>query len=154
MDTFFPTSTPDVLEELRAQNEILNAERSGFETEITNLTAQVDRMIADRTHWQNKHTELVVKIENVRGYIMDDLSVNGEMDENLKEIADLLDITLTKTISGTATLEISWRAEVPLDFDGDDFELSFDVDCQSYEADNFEWDTVDESVVCEDEEYS
>lgn len=152
MDTFFPTSIKQIGEEMNASP--TPAAWAEMQAQITNLTAQVERLTADRSHWQNKYNELQQNIDNVRGYIMDDLSVNGEMDENLKEIADLLDITLTKTISGTATLEISWRAEVPLDFDGDDFQLSFDVDCDSYEADNFEWDSVDESIVCEDEEYS
>lgn len=93
------------------------------------------------------------KIKNVEGVIRDYYSENGEVSEELTQIAELLEITITKRISGTATFEISWSASVPLDFDADDFEISFDVDCESYEADDFEWHEESTEVNGEDDDY-
>lgn len=136
METFFPTSTATEKEQ-----------------EILNLTAQVDRLTADRDHWMRKSQGYATQIENVKGYISDIFSMNGSVDEDIKAIAELLDITLTKTISGSATLEISWEAEVPIDFDSEDFEIGFDVECDTYEAENFEWDVVRQDIICEDENF-
>lgn len=133
MDTFFPTSS---VEEITPPTPAAWAE---MQTQITNLNAQVDRLIADRTHWQNKYNELQQKIANVKGYFFDLYSMNGRVEEEIKEIAELLDITLTKEIQGTAVCEISWTASVPLDFDADDFEISFDVNCETYEAEDFSY---------------
>jgi hypothetical protein len=94
------------------------------------------------TNWEyasSKQRELIQKIANVKGHIFDMYSMNGEVDDDIKEIARLLDITLMKEIAGTATFEISWTAQVPLDFDADDFEITFDVNCETYEAEEFDW---------------
>ena len=146
METFFPTSTPAMQEEIASYNEAWAS--------INNLKQSLATAENMREHWERKAQGLSTQIANVKGYIFDMLSMNGSIDEDIKAIAELLDITLTKTISGTATLEISWRAEVPLDFDGEDFELAFDVMCETYDADNFDWDSVHESIVCEDEDYA
>jgi DNA gyrase/topoisomerase IV subunit A len=118
--------------------------------EIANLKDQQDRAINMRDHWERKHNELQQKIANVKGYFFDLYSMNGSIDDEMKEIADLLDITLTKEIQGTATFEISWTASVPLDFDADDFEISFDVNCDTYEAEDFDWNEDNCDVSGED----
>ena len=138
-DTFFPTSTPAMAEETL---------RESFDrqtAEITNLKDQVERATNMREHWERKHNELQQKIANVKGHIFDMYSMNGEIDDDTKMIAELLDITLMKEIQGTATCEISWTAMVPLNFDADDFEISFSVDCDTYEAEDFDYneDSVD-----------
>jgi hypothetical protein len=77
--------------------------------------------------------------------------MNGDLDEDIKAIADLLDISLTKSVTGTATFSISFTAQVPLDFDSDDFQISFSAECDSYEAEDFEWTEEDTDIECEDE---
>ena len=125
METFFPTSAPASIDEMQA--------------EITNLKQSLATAENMRGHWERRHNELQQKIANVKGHIFDMYSMNGEIDEDTKAIADLLDITLLKEIQGTATYEISWTAQVPLGFDADDFEISFDVNCETYEAEEFDW---------------
>ena len=115
--------------------------------EITNLKQSLATAENMRTHWMNKHTELQQKIANVKGYFFDIYSECGEIADELKEIARLLDITLMKEIAGAALCEISWTAQVPLDFDADDFEISFDVNCETYEAEDFDY-TEDNTAVC------
>ena len=110
-----------------------------LESQVTNLKETVDRLQRNWDYANNANSELRQKIANVKGYLFDVYSETGNIEEELKEIADLLDITLTKEIAGTATFEISWTAQVPLDFDADDFEISFDVNCETYDAEEFDW---------------
>ena len=118
--------------------------------EITNLQQSLATAENMRTHWMNKHTELQQKIANVKGHIFDMYSMNGEIDEDTKMIADLLDITLLKEIQGTALCEISWTALVPLNFDACDMEISFSVECDTYEAEDFDYNEDNTEVSGED----
>ena len=110
-----------------------------LESQVINLKDQVERASNMHNYWMNKHNELQQKIANVKGYFFDLYSENGHIEDEIRYIAELLDITLTKEIQGTATYAISWTASVPLDFDADDFEISFDVNCETYEAEDFDW---------------
>ena len=141
---FFPTSAPAMAEETR--QEIIDRQAA----EITNLKDQVERATNMREHWERRHNELQQKIANVKGHIFDIYSMNGDIDDEIKEIAELLDITLLKEIQGTALCEISWTALVPLNFDADDMEISFSVDCQSYEAEDFDYNEDNCEVSGED----
>ena len=110
-----------------------------LESKVITLESNLTSMTSNWEYQRNAATELRQKIANVKGYFFDLYSMNGNIEEEIKEIAELLDITLTKEIQGTATYEISWTASVPLDFDADDFEISFDVNCDTYEAEEFDW---------------
>jgi hypothetical protein len=90
----------------------------------------------------NRLAALRTKIENERGHIMDVYSINGEIDEDMEEVARLLDISLTKRISGRMTIEIDFSADVPLVFDPSDIELSYEICCDTYEADNFDFNEI------------
>lgn len=103
-----------------------------LEAEVQRLTNNWNFVISDRNEYRQK-------IDNVKGYIMDMVSAGDTITSEIKDIADLLDIELMKEISGTALYEISWSAKVPLDFDADSMEISFTVDCESYEAEDFDW---------------
>ena len=139
-ETFFPTSTPDIYASADSMAEETLRESFDRQTaEITNLKQSLATAENMRTNWMNKHTELQQKIANVKGHIFDMYSMNGEIDEDTKAIADLLDITLLKEIQGTATCEITWTALVPLNFDAEDLEISFDVSCNTYEAEDFDY---------------
>ena len=138
-------STPSTLAE-----ETLRESFDRQTAEIANLKDQVERTSNMRDHWMNKHNELQQKIANVKGYFFDLYSENGHIEDEIKYIAELLDITLMKEIAGTALHEISWTAQVPLDFDADDFEISFDVNCETYEAEDFDYNEEHTSVHGED----
>lgn len=132
MDAFTMT-TPAMAEETK--DEIIARQTS----EITNLKETADRLQRNWDYANNANAELRQKIANVKGYFFDLYSENGHIEDEIRYIAELLDITLTKEIQGTASFEISWTASVPLDFDADDFEISFDVNCETYEAEDFDW---------------
>ena len=118
--------------------------------EIDNLNERLDNVQVAKEFSDRHRDELRQKIENVKGYIADIYSEDGEIDERVKDIARLLDIELTKRISGDATFTISWSAQVQIDFDADDFELSFDVDCDTYEAEDFDWQEENTEVNAEE----
>lgn len=157
-ETFFPTSIKEIgeemnsstladserLEELIAQNERLQAERSGFEAEIARLNERYSSALSEINDYR-------LKIANASGVIMDYYSENGELTDELKQIGEMLGTEMTKNISGTALFEISWSAQVPLDFDPDDFEISFSAECESYEADDFDWQEENSEVNAEDD---
>lgn len=143
-ETFFPTSTPAMAEETLRESFDRQA------VEIVNLKQQVATLENLREHWQRQYNEAQQKIANVKGHIFDMYSMNGSVDEDIKEIAELLGITLMKEIQGTATCEITWTAQVPLDFDADDFEISFDVNCETYEAEDFDYNEDNTEVCGED----
>ena len=136
METFFPTSAPASIDEMQA--------------EITNLKQSLATAENMREHWERKHNELQQKIANVKGHIFDMYYMNGSVDDDIIAIAELLDITLMKEIQGTASFEISFTAQVPLDFDPEDFEISFDVNCEEYDAEDFDWNEEHTSIHAEE----
>lgn len=142
---FFPTSTPAMAEEaLREQLAAAGKENASLNERVTHLVMQNDSLRMELNEYR-------IKVGNVKGVIADYYSENGEMLDELKTIAELLGIPMTKQIFGTATFEISWSAQVPLDFEPDDFEISFDVDCDTYEADAFDWQVESHEVNAEDD---
>lgn len=112
------------------------------QAKIIELESKLDSMTNNYSRIFQNNTSLNTKIINVRGHIMDMYSINGELDEDIHEIARMLDIELTKTLSGTMTIEVEFTAEVPLNYDKDDLDLSYTIDCNSYDTDNFDWNEV------------
>lgn len=139
-ETFFPTSSPAISAE--AYNE-LQSENAKQSERINHLVMQNDSLRLELNEFRTK-------IIGVKGVISDVYSEDGEIPDHLIDIARILEIELTKAISGTASFEISWYAQVPLDFDPDDFEISFDVNCETYEAEDFSWEEENTEVNAED----
>lgn len=113
--------------------------RDELSLRINTLEREVERLISNFTNANQRANDFAQSIDEVRDYIIDAANGFNGLSDDLREIANLLNIELTKTISGTAIYEISWSATVPLDFDADSMEISFTVDCESYEAEDFDW---------------
>jgi len=105
---------------------------------ITALQQRVDSQIIQIASLNKSLTRKIHQIQNVKDYITEVYQETDLVPESLAEVARMLDIQLTKPISGEATFTISWTAQVPLDFDPDDLEISFSVDCES-DVEDFEW---------------
>ena len=99
---------------------------------------------------QELNQEQALKISNAEGVILDYISMNGELTDELKEIAEYLGMSVTKEITGTFSLEVSWTATVPLDFDADDMEISYSLECDSYDAEDFDYNEDNCTVSGED----
>ena len=105
---------------------------------IAALQQRVDSQSIQINSLNMSLTRKIHQIQNVKDYITEVYQETDLVPESLAEVARMLDIQLTKPISGEATFTISWRAQVPLDFDPDDMEITFSVDCQS-DVEDFEW---------------
>lgn len=113
---------------------------------IAALRADLDSMTKLYSRADAKVTDLHRKIQNVEDHIKDVYFMNGEIDDDLRAVAELLDISLTKQITGSGTVTFDFTADVPLDFD-DDLDLSVyfetnNIDVNIFEPDNIscEWE--------------
>jgi chromosome segregation ATPase len=136
METFFPTSTPATIKEMQDK--------------IDEMTNSLSISENQKAAFYRQMTEMRDQISSVKRYITNLYSMYGEIDEDIKEIAELLEIELTRRVEGTATIDISFSFDAPLDFDIDDFELSVDVTEDSIEATNFDWNEDNVSIQCEE----
>ena len=105
---------------------------------ITALQQRVDSQIIHIESLKKSIARYVHQIQNVKDYITEVYQETDLVPDSLAEVARILEIQLTKLISGEATFTISWTAQVPLEFDPDDMEITFSVDCQS-DVEDFEW---------------
>lgn len=114
------------------------------------LQAELGRSRSLHRESQELNVDLQRKIDNVEGYIRDQADMNGELSDDCKEIAGYLGIRLTKEINGTATISISWTATVPMEFDAEDLEISYTLECDTYDAEDFDWNEDEMTVEGED----
>jgi hypothetical protein len=117
---------------------------------IAALRADLDSMTKLYSRADDKVADLNRKIQNVEDHIKDVYFMNGVIDEDLRAVAELLDISLTKQITGSGTVTFEFTADVPLDFDGDlDLSVYFEtnnIDVNIFEPDNVscEWEVEDD----------
>ena len=113
---------------------------------IAALRADLDSMTKLYSRADAKVADLHRKIQNVEDHIKDVYFMNGAIDEDLRAVAELLDISLTKQITGSGTVTFEFTADVPLDFDDDlDLTVYFEtnnIDVNIFEPDNIscEWE--------------
>ena len=113
--------------------------RDELSLRINTLEREVERLISNFANANQRANDYAQQIDAVRDFILDAAGRFNGIGDDLTAVAEMLDIELTKTISGTAIDKISWSATVPLDFDADDIEITFDVDCESYGVEDFDW---------------
>jgi len=104
--------------------------------ELTSRNAYLENQADILRRSRDSH---VHKIANVKEYISEVYMETGYVEDELQHIAELLEISLTKRIAGTATINITWEAQAPLDFDPSDLDLIFSVDVSSSDIEDFEY---------------
>jgi endonuclease III len=121
-------------------------DRDDLIIQIDNLKGMNDSLSRNVDHWRDRANGFENKINAVKGFIQDIYSMNGEINDDIKEIATLLGIELTKTINVTVNVTFSGTATVALDFDPDDLEgeLCFSCD-EGYSDIEWDMDVTDES---------
>jgi archaellum component FlaC len=72
--------------------------------------------------------EIEQRVESVKDYIKGMMELGEFVSEDMNNVADLLDITLTKIYDVTITVEYRGTIEIPMDEDIDNFEnhISFE----------------------------
>lgn len=131
---FFPTSTPEMIEELQAQNERLQGERSGFENTIAQLTIRITDLERSK---ETREGVLSKSLENNRlyeaqiDYFIETLGkhVRGsDMDyEVAADLAECFGRELTRKVVGHIRIEGDVELEVPAYFDLDDIGDELDI---------------------------
>lgn len=120
-------------------------------TKVIELESNLDSMTKNWEFQRNLVFSYLNKIANVRDHIMECYSYENKISDDLIAIAELLEIELTKHITGKMTIEVEFSADVPLNFDSGDIELLYEVSCYSIEADNFDYSEVNAEWTVEDE---
>ena len=108
---------------------------------IAALRADLDSMTKLYSRADAKVADLHRKIQNVEDHIKDVYFMNGVIDDDLRAIAELLDICLTKQITGSGTVTFEFTADVPLDFE-DDLDLTVYIETNNIDIDNFDANTI------------
>ena len=113
--------------------------------DLTNL--RVD--LTHRLHKSNDEVnDLKLKIEGVQGVILDYISMNGNLDnDELKEIAEIIKMKLTKTVDVSYTVIYNGTADIPIDVHPADVdwedEVSFHFDIIGDHLTDLDEDSVD-----------
>lgn len=94
------------------------------------------------------------QIENVAKYLKEILAQNsGEVDDEFEQIAELLDIDLTRRVRAELSFTVSVLLDVPLGIDPSDIrEYDFRIDGFDYEGDGemVDWSQDDSSLEAAD----
>lgn len=124
---------------------IIEPTREELSIQINTLQREVERLQMNFDAARSRNEELNLKINNVRGHIKDIYDMSGDLDEDIMEIARMLDISLTKQYAVEITVTYRGNVEIPLDADIDDlsdhieFEFS-DRGADDWEVDIFQYD--------------
>lgn len=126
MDGFFPTSTP---EDVSHEDLVKSCE------DLSNYTVVLNNRLSTANDEVNS---LRIKIMNVEGVILDYISENGKLTDELRDIAEYLGMEMTKTIDVSFTVTYNGTAEIPLDVDADEIDWDDEVE--------FTWNIVGEHM--------
>jgi hypothetical protein len=149
MDTALPTPH-QIMSDMQNKIDRLSENLDTANVRIADLTKQLYTTDQQKSAYHRQLNEIKDQVTNVKNHIFEIYAMNGEIDEDIKIIADLLEIVLTRRVEGSASIDISFSFDAPIDFDIDDFELSVDITEDSFEIENFEWNEENVDVYCEE----
>jgi exonuclease VII large subunit len=99
---------------------------------------------------RNQRSRWASMAETIEEFLKEHIKDQQVSIDDLKELADELEIELTKEVEVTFTVEVTATVTVPLDFDAEDIEESdFDIRINyegshnDVECDDIEWNTND-----------
>ena len=145
--SFFPTSTPEVIEELQAQNERLQGERSGFESTIAELEQKNKYMseTIERHQYTNRMLEAQIDqfMQMLFAYLRD-----NEIDEAVaEELAGCFGRDLVRTVNVSITIHGEMEVNLPHGMGIDDLAEELDFGPNVHYATGIEVNYVDLSTV-------
>lgn len=120
-------STSETMEELIAQNERLQGERSGFENRIAELQEEVDRVSRISSSYIDHKIFLERQIESFVETLIEYV-VEGEIEESVADVlAGCFDRDLTRKVSVRVRAEGDVEVIVPLGYNIDELESDLTV---------------------------
>lgn len=116
------------------ENEDSNSDLvAAYKSEIETMQAFINRL-------QESKNALTSKIANAKEFLIAAYHENSIDSDYIIELAEILDVILTKPISGEARICFRYTANVPVDFNPEDLLISYEVLCDTYEAEYFSTD--------------
>lgn len=112
---------------------------------IESLKRQLDASKSTSEYRRIRLEELIAK---TRDFIVTNLANGGANEDDLKDLADKLDIELTKEIEVTFRVDVTATVTVPIDFNEDDLtDADFDITVEySGSHNDVECDDIDHEV--------
>ena len=145
--SFFPTSTPEVIEELQAQNERLQGERSGFESTIAELEQKnkyMSETIERHQHSNRVHEAMVDTFMNT----LITFHNNGEIEEEVaEELASCFGRDLTRIVNVSITIHGEMEVSLAPGLSIDDLAEELDFGPNVHYATGIQINYVDLSTV-------
>jgi sugar-specific transcriptional regulator TrmB len=147
MDTYARISTPDRMEELQAQNERLQSERSGFEETIAALNTEIADEKLKFIAANNRIESFESRIDSMVERLMDMVTFDDIDQEVAEELASFFGRDLIRTVNVRVTAEIDVEVTIPVGYDIDDLHGDLEVEViNAYSSDvevqNFETASV------------
>ena len=139
-------STSETMEELIAQNERLQGERSGFENKIVELQEEVDNLSKSRSSIWDTKIYLERQIESFMEGLMQ-FVVDGEIEEAVgEELAGYFNRDLTRKVSLHIRAEGDIEVVLPVGYDIDDIEGNLGVVLDTFGMNAIEVEYEDMSI--------
>jgi archaellum component FlaC len=114
--------------------------------QINTLQREVERLQNNYNRVFNNKVELDKKINSVRDYILNMYSIEPDLDEYVVDIADLLDITLTKRYAVDITVTYRGEVEIAAGQDIKDLEDQISFDFNLDQGDGWEIEIEQDDV--------
>ena len=140
MDTTAYISTPDRMEELQAQNERLQGERSGFENTIKALRDSLD---AER----RRVTSLESRIDSLIEHLVHYAEIGNIESDVAEDLAGIFDRDLTRTVDVRMTIVLDAQVSVPVGYDLDDLHGDVDVEVNPIYAADVQIEGIEVSTI-------
>ena len=112
-------------------------EMAAYSKAIDEKDKSIELMHTYRRNLSNTHEQLLTKVTE---FLREHISNNASASVNdLRELADELEIEMTKMLTVTFTVEVTYEFEAPIDFTEDDIDDSdFRVDIEYHGSENAE----------------
>jgi hypothetical protein len=140
MDITAYISTPDRMEELQAQNERLQGERSGFENTIKALRDSLD---AER----RRVTSLESRIDSLIEHLVHYAEIGNIESDVAEDLAGIFDRDLTRTVDVRMTIVLDAQVSVPVGYDLDDLHGDVDVEVNPIYAADVQIEGIEVSTI-------
>ena len=135
MDTFFPTSTPDVYASADSMaEETLREQIANLGMQITSLQSQLQSTTSGLDFQRGLAQRMSTQIRDFQDALKEHLAYEDISPEMAKGFADIFGFDLTREVFVNFTVQITGTASVPIgvDLDTIEWENECDIDIRSY----------------------
>lgn len=146
----FPRISPELIEELQSQNDVLYCERDALEAKIAEFEREEAKRIEHTAHVNNLISRYHANV-NVFEDVLKTAVVSGSIEHDLaQDFSSIFGFDLLQEVDVEVTVTFLGTAKLPLGTDAEDFDwnnqLNFSCDSSWSEVD-FELDDISHPIV-------